>query len=140
MILHKIKRDSKSNRVTKGGTVRETTDLGGDDRSEPKKKSKKGFVGTVVGWFTPDKKLKEEEEKKQHAAHSTAQQVLEESKQPRKEKQLSRRPSELDENQMEFIEKMTAQGAAGLLDPGFSDSKVMPSEESERIKTMLGAG
>ena len=35
---------------------------------------------------------------------------------------------------------MTAQGAAGLLDSGLGDNKVMPSEESERIKAMLGAG
>ena len=40
---------------------------------------------------------------------------------------------------MEFIEKMTS-GADGLLASGLSDSKVMPSEESERIKAMLGAG
>ena len=41
---------------------------------------------------------------------------------------------------MEFIDEITARGAEGILASGLGDSKVMPSEESERIKAMLGAG
>ena len=83
MILHKIKRDSKTNRITKGGTVRNTTDLDEDGKNEPKKKKKDGFFGKIAKPFSnlfssekekaekeKEKRLKEEEEK--HLAHPAA--------------------------------------------------------------------
>ena len=82
MILHKIKRDSKTNRITKGGTVRNTIDLDGDEKNEPKKKKKDGFFGKFTKPLTnlfssekeKEKKQKEEEEKHQsHFANPSTQ-------------------------------------------------------------------
>ena len=79
MILHKIKRDSKTNRITKGGTVRNTMDLEEEGKNEPKKKKKDGFFGKIAKPFSnlfssekeKEKKQKEEEEK--HQSHPSTQ-------------------------------------------------------------------